>query len=134
MAQSPAGKSAPSRDELSKKPMITAASMTSDLVDRWPTLGAEERLKLFHALPRDEADDFFLDLSAHDQAELIRAMPTGERRLWLRLLTPDDAADLAQEFEPNQRDDAATLYRRALDVSPGYAPAQQGLSRVASGV
>jgi len=32
-------------------------------------------------------------------------MPTGERRLWLRLLTPDDAADLAQEFEPNQRDE-----------------------------
>ena len=79
--------------------------MTSDLMDRWPTLGAEERLKLFHALPRDEADDFFLDLSAHDQAELIRAMQTVERRLWLRLLTPDDAADLAQEFEPNQRDE-----------------------------
>ena len=85
--------------------MTTAASTHSELVDRWPTLSIEERLKLFHALPRDEADDFFLDLRAHDQAELIRAMATGERRLWLRLLAPDDAADLAQEFEPDRRDE-----------------------------
>ena len=83
--------------------MTTVASMTADLMDRWSTLGPEDRLRLFQALPRDEADDFFLDLRAHDQAELIRAMPTGERRLWLRLLAPDDAADLAQEFEPEQR-------------------------------
>src|SRR6202162_2219417 len=32
-------------------------------------------------------------------------MATGERRLWLRLLAPDDAADLTQEFEPDQRDE-----------------------------
>jgi magnesium transporter len=83
--------------------MTTAASTTADLVDRWSTLGPEERLRLFHALPRDEADDFFLDLRAHGQAELIRAMPAGERRLWLRLLAPDDAADVVQEFQPELR-------------------------------
>jgi magnesium transporter len=85
--------------------MTTPALTTSELVDRWPTLGAEERLQLFHALGRNEADDFFLDLTAHDQAELIRAMHAGERRLWLRLLAPDDAADLVQEFDPAQRDE-----------------------------
>jgi len=78
--------------------------MSAGLADRWSTLGPEDRLQLFQALPRDEADDFFLGLPAHDQAELIRTMPTGERRLWLRLLAPDDAADLAQEFPPDQRD------------------------------
>jgi magnesium transporter len=83
--------------------MTTAASTTANLLDRWSILGPDERLRLFHALPRDEADDFFLDLRAHGQAELIRAMPTGERRLWVRLLAPDDAADLVQEFEPEQR-------------------------------
>ena len=85
--------------------MTTAASTHSDLMDRWPTLGIEERLKLFHALPRDEADDFFLELPSRDQAALIRAMAAGERRLWLRLLAPDDAADLAQEFGPGRRDE-----------------------------
>ena len=74
-------------------------------MDRWPTLSIEKRLKLFHALPRDEADDFFLELPSHDQSALIRAMAAGERRIWLRLLAPDDGADLAQEFEPHRRDE-----------------------------
>ncbi len=77
----------------------------NSLADLWPSLSAIERLREFQSLPRDAADDFFLDLPAYDQAELIRSMPTGERRLWLRLLAPDDAADLAQEFELNQRGD-----------------------------
>ncbi len=81
-----------------------AAAKASESIDRWPALGPEQRLKLFHSLPSNEADDFFLELTAHDQAELIRAMPAGERRLWLRLLAPDDAADLAQDFVPEQRD------------------------------
>src|SRR5882724_7432371 len=84
--------------------MTTAASTHSDLLNRWPTLSTAERLKQFHALPHEEADDFFLDIPAHDQAELIRSMAAGERRLWVRLLAPDDAADLLQEFEPGQRD------------------------------
>jgi magnesium transporter len=84
--------------------MTTAALTTSDLIETWPTLDTEERLKLFQALPRDETDDFFLDLPAYDQTELIRAMAAGERRLWLRLLPPDDAADLIQEFDPGERD------------------------------
>ena len=84
--------------------MTTAALTTSDLIETWPTLDTEERLKLFQALPRDETDDFFLDLPAYDQTELIRAMAAGERRLWLRLLPPDDAADLIQEFHPGERD------------------------------
>ena len=82
---------------------MTTESMTSDQVDRWSRLGPEERLKVFQALPREEADNFFLDLPVYDQAELIRAMPMGERRLWLRLLPPDDAADLVQEFQPRER-------------------------------
>ena len=82
--------------------MSTAASIPPQLLDRWSTLSPEERLQQFQKLARHEADDFFLDLSAHDQAELFRAMPGGERRLWLRLLAPDDAADLAQEFKPEE--------------------------------
>ena len=78
---------------------------TSDVADQWSTLSPEERLGLFHALPRDEADDFFLGLPTYDQAELIRALAAGERRLWLRLLAPDDAADLAQQFEAESRDE-----------------------------
>lgn len=83
--------------------MPIATVKSSEVDRRWQTLSREERLQMFGSLPRHEADDFFLDLTTHDQAELIRALPTGERRLWLRLLAPDDAADLAQEFKPEQR-------------------------------
>jgi len=35
---------------------------------------------------------FFLGLDAVSQAELLAAMPPEERRIWLRILEPDDAA------------------------------------------
>lgn len=38
-----------------------------------------------------------------EQANLILALPPGERRLWFRLLPPDDAADLIQEAPAEQR-------------------------------
>ncbi len=68
-----------------------------DLREAWPLLVLEDRLEAFRALPRTEAEDFFLKLSSRDQAELLVALPPAERRSWLRLLAPDDAADLIQE-------------------------------------
>ncbi len=68
-----------------------------ELLADWSTLSRADRLREFHQLRREDADDFFLSLSAHDQAELILEMPEGERRVWMRLLAPDDAADLIQQ-------------------------------------
>jgi len=72
-------------------------------VDTWDTLAPEERVKYFHGLPYSERDDFFLALSARDQAGLILALPEGERRIWMRLLPPDDATDLIQETPEEER-------------------------------
>ena len=56
-----------------------------------------------------------------EQASLILALPHGERRLWFRLLPPDDAADLIQEAPFEERaqfldllDDATRTEVRAL--------------------
>lgn len=84
-----------------------------ELLDLWPDLDAQERLNAFADLPRHEADDFFLDLSPHDQAALLASMPDGERRLWLRLLAPDDAADVIQA----SRSDARENFLNHLDDS-----------------
>ena len=65
----------------------------SELYDAWPVLSMEERVEGFEFLKRDDADDFFLQLNAPDRAQLILQLPPGERRLWIRLLAPDDAAD-----------------------------------------
>src|SRR5215468_7296356 len=74
------------------------------LHEQWPSLSQSERVAKFEELPRDVADDFFLELSALDQAELLRNLPEGQWRLWLRLLPPDDAADLIQIWPHEERD------------------------------
>jgi magnesium transporter len=76
----------------------------AELYDAWPVLSLEERVEGFEFLRRDTADDFFLQLSSRDRAELLLALPSGERRLWMRLLAPDDAADVIQEAPAEERE------------------------------
>ena len=80
-----------------------------DLLEAWNLLVPEDRLESFQALPRPEAEDLFLSLSARDQAELLRMLPPPERRSWIRLLAPDDAADLIQEIPPEEREEILGL-------------------------
>ena len=74
-----------------------------ELQDAWPLLVPSERLEAFRLLAQADADDFFLSLNARDQAELLLTLPVGERRLWMRLLAPDDAADVIQEAPQEAR-------------------------------
>src|SRR5271165_2477771 len=74
------------------------------LLDEWSHLRRTERVEKFRALPRELSDNFFLSLDAKSQAELVLALPEGERRLYIRLLAPDDAADLIQESPQRQRE------------------------------
>jgi magnesium transporter len=95
------------------------------LLERWNELSPEERLEGFQRIPRDDAEDFFLNLTARDQAMLILSLPEGQRRLWMRLLAPDDAADVIQEALEEERprllsllDDSA---RREVSALLAYA-------------
>ncbi|MCX6602035.1 MAG: magnesium transporter [Acidobacteria bacterium] len=83
--------------------MTTTATSLEEILERWPKLGPRERLETFQAIPREQADDIFLELSSRDQLDLLAALPEGEHRIWLRLLAPDDAADLIQLTPPGQR-------------------------------
>jgi magnesium transporter len=74
-----------------------------ELLDLWPTLRRSHRVDRFEALPRELMDNFFLALDARSQSDLLLALPEGERRLYMRLLAPDDAADLIQESPKNRR-------------------------------
>jgi magnesium transporter len=80
-----------------------------DLREGWVLFAPEDRLFGFSQLPRAEADDFFLSLSAREQAELLLALPREERRSWMRLLPPDDAADLVQAAPHEERDGLLAL-------------------------
>jgi magnesium transporter len=66
------------------------------LRDRWPELTPDERVSSLRGLKRGEAEEFFLALNARDHAEIVLALPRAEQRAWLRLLPPDDVADVIQ--------------------------------------
>jgi magnesium transporter len=77
-----------------------------------------------------EAEDFFLDLSARDQYELVFALPGEQRRSWMRLMPPDDAADLVQEADEDEREALLALLdeqtRREVMALLAYAEDDAG--------
>src|SRR5215510_1793470 len=69
----------------------------------WLAYDDDDRVAVFHSLPRSDAEDLFLELPSKDQAALVHSLPANERRSWLRLLAPDDAADLLQQLPAEER-------------------------------
>ncbi|MFO0931299.1 MAG: magnesium transporter [Planctomycetota bacterium] len=71
--------------------------------DSWPAYDDDDRVAAFRSMSRPEAEDFFLDVRAQDQAWILRALRPEERRSWIRLLAPDDVADLLQAIPSDER-------------------------------
>lgn len=86
---------------------------TSDLADAWSVLSRDERLEGFRLLDRADAEDFFLTLGAHGQLDLLLSLALVDRRSFLRLLEPDDAADVIQEADEESRDGLISLLDEA---------------------
>jgi magnesium transporter len=105
--------------------------LADELLDQWPHLRTSERIAKFEGLPREYMDSFFLELDAKSQSRLVLALPEGQRRLYMRLLAPDDAADLIQESPQREREylfgllddmtrvDAKALFDYREDVAGG---------------
>ncbi|MBK7070774.1 MAG: magnesium transporter [Myxococcales bacterium] len=74
-----------------------------ELRDAWAVLDPGERIDGLRLLPREDGEEFFIALAGPDQAELLVAMRRGERRSWLRLLEPDDVADVVQAVPDDER-------------------------------
>ena len=105
---------------------MTDTRLTPDeLRDAWPALSVEERLEGLMHLDRASAAEFFLELSAAEQAPILREMPLLERRLWFRSLAPDDAADVIQYVPEEERQDFLHLLdevtRREVTALLAYA-------------
>src|SRR5688572_12049912 len=79
-------------------PVITddEALEADELRDAWPLLDLDERSDGLRVLPREDAEDFFISLPSLDQAALLLHFRPGQRRQWMRLLEPDDVADVIQ--------------------------------------
>lgn len=110
--------------------MTSPAVSHQELIDAWPLLSDEDRREGFMILSRIDAEEVFFELSPHDQSELILSLPRGEQILWMRLLAPDDAADLIQAAPEDQRDALMgmldELTRTEVTVLLAYAEDQAG--------
>jgi magnesium transporter len=79
-------------------------NIVDETLEQWPTLTPEERRSLFLNLQREDEDELFLRLSAHDQSEILSNATLSQRKIWIRLLAPDDAVDVIQERPNEERD------------------------------
>jgi magnesium transporter len=86
-----------------------AAMDAASLADAWPILTPEERMEGFNLLGRIDAEEFFLGLGTRDQVQVLEQLHPGERRSWMRLLAPDDAADVLQEAPEELRSELISL-------------------------
>ena len=79
-----------------------------ELREAWPVLSQDEQVEAFSLLDHSTAQEFFLTLSGKERALMLLSIPESERKLWIRLLPPDDAADIIQnspeEVQPNLKD------------------------------
>ncbi|MCW5828934.1 MAG: magnesium transporter [Deltaproteobacteria bacterium] len=101
-----------------------------ELRDVWSALSAEERAEGFIVLARDEAGEFFQSLDPLGQAQILERVPPGEKRLWIRLLAPDDVADVLQETDEEHRPELLALLdettRREVNALMAYAEDDAG--------
>jgi NitT/TauT family transport system ATP-binding protein len=89
--------------------MTEESIVLTELYEAWPVLSIKERVEGFELLQQDHAEDFFLQLSAPDKAQLVLTLRPAERKLWMRLLASDEAMDVIQEAPKEQREGLLSL-------------------------
>jgi magnesium transporter len=98
---------------------------------RWLDLPVDARVAQLRALRKHEADELFLRLSTYHQMELLLHLLPSERGAWLRLLPPDDAADLiqaaaGQKFQEDLVDLLDDIGRREVGALLAYQQDRAG--------
>jgi magnesium transporter len=74
-----------------------------DLKDAWAVLSLDERLEGLRLLTWSETEELIQGLPAREQTEILLATSPHEARGWLRLLPPDDVADVIQATPLEER-------------------------------
>ena len=69
----------------------------------WPALSAAERAEGLTLAPRHQAEELFFALPSREQGQVVLQLPQEQRRSWMRVLAPDDAADLVQSVRAEER-------------------------------
>jgi magnesium transporter len=86
------------KDDFRKTHVALTERRLDRLLAEWGSMPRAEHEQIFRALDRRTAEELFLRIQAYDQAELFMMLPPLGRKSWIRILPPDDAADLIQEL------------------------------------
>ena len=102
-----------------------------DLWELWPSLSEDERLEWFDQLSHDDAEDFFSSITCEDQSALSAAMTPHQQRQWMRILAPDDAADVLQLIDDEEMQRRLKTYlqdrvRNEVDALMAYKEDEAG--------
>jgi magnesium transporter len=88
----------------SERPIPDDELTAADLREIWSILSLDERVQGFRVLPREEAETLLFGLTDSDLTQLMMALKPSDRRYWIRLLPPDDVADLIQGAPLDERE------------------------------
>src|SRR5690349_6438825 len=114
----------------SERPMPDDELTAADLREIWSILSLDERVQGFRVLPRDEAENLLFSLTDSDLTSLVLALKPGDRRYWVRLLPPDDIADLIQGAPAEEREGLLALLddrtRHEVNALLAYAEDEAG--------
>jgi len=98
--------------------------------ETWESLPTADRFAFFSNLPRTEAEELFLSLDISEQYELLAPLTYLEKRSWIRLLEPDDTADLIQCAKEEETNEILSLLdtatRKEVLVLLAYAEDEAG--------
>jgi magnesium transporter len=93
----------------SERPPPDDELTAADLREIWSILSQDERVQGFRVLPREEAETLLFGLTDSDLTQLVLALKPSDRRYWIRLLPPDDIADLIQGAPADEREGLLAL-------------------------
>ncbi len=93
------------------KPPLSPFSPSSAafLREHWSDLDDIQKIEAFNQLPFPMAKDFFQNLRTTEQSALLLALAPTERGPWVRILPPDDLADLIQAIAEDRRQETLQL-------------------------
>jgi magnesium transporter len=93
----------------SERPTPDDELTAADLREIWSILSLDERVQGFRVLPREEAEALLFGLTGSDLSQLVLGLKASDRRYWIRLLPPDDIADLIQGAPADEREGLLVL-------------------------
>ncbi len=100
------------------------------LAEIWSSLEESEKESFLEKLPREQLSVLFLELDTFDQKQLLKSVPPATRKKWIKILEPDDLADLLREVSDQEKEETLSYLgdnaRKEVKALLAYAEDEAG--------